>query len=169
MESDIKSEIVGIFTKYKHSKDIEFVEENFLDFLIANPSDKGAFRNSFKGLRKYNHFIDEVQLKFGICFSIKDRETNFSLENFTLRVIQLMNSKRSSLKSLRNQMKQPFELNVFLIINLIGISIIAVLWGNKVIATVVVFLLIAINLKLAHFYHKEYSYQKRLKSRILNG
>ena len=166
MESDIKQEILDIFNKYRQSSDADFKEENFLDHLIPQPKVSGAFRNSFKGLRGYNKFLDEVQYEFGICFSIKDRETNYSLDNFSQRVIQLMKSKRSSLASLRNQMKQPFELNIFLTLNLVGLVSITLLWQFKIVAFVLIAMLFVINVKLIHFYLKEHSYLKKLEQKI---
>ena len=105
-------------------------------------------------------------MHFAICFSKKDRETNFSLEEFTQRVIKLKSSKRASLASLKNQMAQPFEINIFLILNLIGVFPIVFLWEYRGVVLLLISLLLAINLKLAYFYMKESKYLKSLKSRI---
>jgi hypothetical protein len=64
--------------------------------------------NSFKGLRRYNAFLNDIQLEFGICFSGADFDANYSLPRFVARIAELQASRRSSLNSLRTARKRGF-------------------------------------------------------------
>jgi hypothetical protein len=100
-----REKVVALFERHRATPGAPYEADHFLDFLLAKPRRKRAVYNSFRGLRRFNAFIDEVQLEFGICFSLKDREANYSLDRFVERVVTLERSRRSSLASLGNQMK----------------------------------------------------------------
>jgi hypothetical protein len=85
----IRSRILELFEEYRAVPGAPFDESHFLDFLLAEPKKREAVRNSFRGLRRFNAFIERVQYEFAICFSLADVEANYSLEKFAERVTQL--------------------------------------------------------------------------------
>ena len=60
-----RENIFAIFERHHAIPGATFDESHFMDFLMANPERKGAIRNSFTGLRRFNAFIDEIQYKYG--------------------------------------------------------------------------------------------------------
>ena len=167
MKEETRHRVLELFSKHRKSPGAEFDDSHFLDYLLDNPKGKGAFRNSFSGLRRFNAFWDEVQLEFGICFSINDRETDFSLEKFCDRIEQLCRSIRSSRTSLRNRAKCGFEWNTFLFGNLLLIVLVLVLKNFWVLAMFLWFGVLALNFVLVRGHMKEREYLKDLESRIV--
>jgi len=84
-----RDRILAIFERHRATPGTAFPEERFLNHLMADPKGPEAVRNSFSGLRRFNAFIDEVQLEFGVCFSMKDLEASYSLPRFEARVREL--------------------------------------------------------------------------------
>jgi hypothetical protein len=89
-----REKVVALFERHRATPGTPDEADHFLDILLAKPRRKRATYNSFRGLRRFNAFIDEVQLEFGICFSLKDREANYSLDRFVERVVTLERSRR---------------------------------------------------------------------------
>src|SRR5262245_36245708 len=81
-----RARILTLFEQHRARPGTPYDESHFLDFLLPDPQRKHAVHGSFRGLRRYNAFIDDVQLEFAICFSLKDRETDFSVDRFVARV-----------------------------------------------------------------------------------
>ena len=168
MNEAILTKVLELFEKHRNEPGAAFDELHFLDFLMSHPKDKGSFRNSFSGLRRFNALWDEVQLEFGVCFSIKDRETDYSLEDFCERIEQLRNSKRSSTASLRNRAKDNrFEWNIFVFANLILIVLALFLSSLKFIAAIFWLGIAYLNYKLVDSYLKEKKYIRKLEGRVL--
>jgi len=111
--------VLAIFEKHRIAPGTPFDEDHFLDFLLPHPKGKRAVYNSFRGLRRFNAFIDEVQFEFAICFSMEDRDANYPLDRFVDRVNELETSRRSSLASLRSQTRAATEWNVAIVANLV--------------------------------------------------
>jgi len=93
-ESPTRNAIILAFDKHRAQPNTPFDDSRFLDFLIAKPGEKGCVRNSFRGLRRLNAFLNEIQYDYGVCFSLKDRETVYSLDNFIASIIALQKSPR---------------------------------------------------------------------------
>jgi hypothetical protein len=160
--------VLELFEKHRKVPGSEFDQEHFFDFLIKAPKGKGTFRNSFSGLRRFNAFWDEVQLKFGVCFSIKDRDSSYSLNDFCARIEELQKSKRSSKDSLRNRAKYGFEWNIFVFCNVVLIGL-AVLVNSINLLPPFVWLGIAyLNYKLVSSHLNEKCYIKALEAKIQN-
>lgn len=158
--------VLELFEKHRKLPGEEFDPEYFFDFLVREPKGKGAFRNSFRGLRRFNAFWDDVQLRFGVCFSVKDRETDYSLERFCERIEELQHSKRSSKASLRNRAKYGFEWSIFVFLNTILIGLAVAVSGIFLLATTIWVGIAYINYKLVASYLKEKRYINILGSKI---
>lgn len=159
--------VVALFEKHRATPGAPFDEAHFLDFLVAHPKGKGAVRNSFRGLRRFNAFLDDVQYHFAICFSIKDREANYALDRFVERVKELETSRRSSLASLKNQIKAgPGWMAVF-VADFVLVVVAAVASRIGVWAlTAVVAVAILLNGAFLKFAAREKRYHARLLARI---
>jgi len=126
MDTSTHKKIVELFEKHRATPGASYDDTHFADFLLANPKRKGAVFNSFRGLRRFNAFVDEVQYEFSICLSLKDREANYPLEKFVSRVLELQKSRRGSLKSLDKQAKAGPGWQVLLLADFI--LLIAAFW-----------------------------------------
>jgi hypothetical protein len=114
-----RDKVVALFEKHRIKPGTPYDEDHFLDFLLHEPKKKRAVYNRFRGLRRFNAFIDEVQYEFAVCFSLKDHDANYSLDKFVDRVKELETSHRSSLASLSNQIQAGPGWNFVVIVNFI--------------------------------------------------
>ncbi|WP_027709909.1 hypothetical protein [Zooshikella ganghwensis] len=169
MTETIESRVKSLFEQHREVPGAEFDESYFIDFLMANPKGKGAFRNSFSGLRRFNAFCDKVQLEFGICFSVKDRDTDFSFLDFCERVKTLRKSSRGSKASLKNQMRYRFEWNIFVLANILLFALLVVFRNLEVVFVLTFFLAVYLNYKLILSYKKEREYLKALEAKIIEN
>src|SRR5262245_55741092 len=92
-----RQRVIALFEKHRAVPGAPYDEAHFIDYLLADPKKKGAVHDSFRGLRRYNAFIDEMQYEFAICFSQNDFYANYALHKFVDRVTELEKSRRGSL------------------------------------------------------------------------
>jgi hypothetical protein len=142
-----RERILELFEKHRAVPGAPYDEARFIDYLLANPLGARVVHNSFRGLRRYNAFIDDVQYEFAVCFSRQDFEGNYSLSRFVDRVAELEQSRRGSLASLKNQIKAgpgwhtliigdlillllaiPFRSNDWFMVGIVGVATVANLW-----------------------------------------
>jgi hypothetical protein len=162
-----RDQIVTAFESHREAPGMPYSEEHFLDYLLERPSKKGYVRNSFSGLRRFNAFIDQVQLELSICFSLKDREANYSLDRFVARVAELRASPRSSLASFRNQARAGFGGPVFLVANgLFALVYLALGRSNEVLSAVCIVVLIMFNLLAIWLFIRYRRYMARLYTKL---
>jgi hypothetical protein len=134
---------------------------------MVQPKGKRAIYNSFSGLWRLNGFIDATQLEFSICFSVKDRDANYSLDDVVMRVGVLPNSKRSSLTSLRNQKKWGFGWHsVFLIDLLLVAACFGAMRLSTWLAVSLVVFTAGINLAVVRLYFRGRMNDKRLLNQL---
>lgn len=119
MTVDTKSKIIELFEAIRATPGAAFDEGHFLDYLLAEPGGKDVVRNSFAGLRRFNAFVELVQLEFGVCFSLKDLEANYSLDKFVKRTEELAARPAGSMRSLQNQKSAGAGLGPILLLNLV--------------------------------------------------
>ncbi|MBU0751118.1 MAG: hypothetical protein KJ696_03075 [Gammaproteobacteria bacterium] len=158
--------MIELFEKHRAAPGAPYDEARFLDFLLSAPKTDRAVYNSFRGLRRFNAFIDDVQYEFAVCFSLKDREAHYSLAKFVDRVLELERSRRGSLASLRNQIRAGAGWQVLVFANLLLLIPAGWLksntWGLLGVGAVAVLL----NGWFFGFARKERSYHARLLARI---
>src|ERR1700730_14224078 len=102
----IRDRVRDIFAARRESPNAWFDEEHFLDFLLENPKNRGAVTNSFKGLRRRNAFLDEVQADFRICFSLAEFDWNWSFEGFTSMVCKKAKSRAANVNLIRKRIRE---------------------------------------------------------------
>jgi hypothetical protein len=158
--------IIQLFEKHRATPAAPYDESHFLDFLVAEPAHERAVYNSFRGLRRFNAFIDDVQLEFAVCFSTEDRDANYSLQRFVHRAIELQASRRGSLKSLNNQIKAGPGWHVLVIADL-GLLVLAT-WAKGSVWAVAALCAFAalVNLWFCRFTWRAKAYLLRLRARI---
>ena len=161
-----RSTIVELFEKHRATPGAPYDEHHFLDFLLTDPKKPGVVYNSFRGLRRFNAFMDDVQLEFAVCFSLKDREANYSLPKFLERVIELQKSSRGSLTSLRNQIDAGPGWMVFVVGNFILLVVGIAVRNSGWALAVVVSIAVVINGAFARFAWNARSYLDRLQAKI---
>jgi hypothetical protein len=128
MSSNTRQEVLSIFERHRATPGAPYVDGNFLDYLLAAPKAKRAVHNSFRGLRRYNAFIQEVQMQYGIHFSGKDFDANLSLPGFVARVEEIRASRRASLASFRASSRRGFGWHAVVLLNLLAAAIVVPLW-----------------------------------------
>ena len=161
-----RDKVVALFEKHRIAPGTPYDEDHFLDFLLHEPKKKRAVYDSFRGLRRFNAFIDDVQCEFAVCLSHGDREANYSLNKFVDRVKELEASPRSSLASLDNRMKALPEWNLVVVVNFI-LLVLAVWLRTRTWAIVVLIgAAFFINGSYLRFWRRTKRYNASLLSRI---
>lgn len=162
-----RDRILAVFEARRETPGTPYDAGNFLDYLRDQPKGTRAVYDSFAGLRRFNAFIDQVQMEFSVCLSVKDREAHYSLDRFVARIAELRNSPRSSLASLRQRMKSGIEWNIIVVSNLcLAIPAIALRHAPVVLAAILA-AAVALNSFWFWFYRREKRYAARLHQRIL--
>jgi hypothetical protein len=164
-----REDVLLIFERFRAIPGAPFYESHFMDFLLAKPKDNGAVKNSFIGLKRFNAFIDEVQYEYGVCFSLEDRESNSSLDTFVERIIRLQQSRRGSLKSLKNQERAGAGWQLIVLLNAILLGAAYGLRSVSWVAALLVLISIATTVAFAVFVYRARLYLRRLRSRIENA
>jgi hypothetical protein len=77
----LRDRVVAIFEKHRIAPETPYEKDHVLDFLLPHREKTSALYDSFRGLRRFNAFIDEIQDEFAICFSMKDRDANYSKDS----------------------------------------------------------------------------------------
>jgi hypothetical protein len=161
-----RAKVLELFEKHRAAPGAPFEEQRFLEFLIADPKKPRAVYDSFRGLRRFNAFINDVQLELAVCFSQKDREANHSLTKFVERVAELQASRRGSLTSLKNQVRAGPGWRSLVVGNIVLFALTAGLWRYGWPAVIVVLLAVVMNGAFLRFAHSERTYFERLRARI---
>lgn len=161
-----RTKVIELFEKHRATPGAPCDEQHFLDFLLPSPKKERAVYNSFRGLRRFNAFVDEVQLVFGICFSLKDRDANYSLIRFVDRVIELETSPRGSLISLKNPVRAGPGWHALVVANVILLMIGAWLREATWAITAVIAVAAFMNFWFFRFAQRARAYHERLRARI---
>ncbi len=160
----IRKVVLDLFERHRAVPGAPFEEETFLCYLLPKPNLPSY---SFAGLRRFNRFIDAVQLKCSVCFSLEDRESNYSLDRFVGRIVDLRRSKRSSLASLRNQERHGFGWQVVVIFNFLAALLCTFAFRHIPSAGWLLLMLIAVaNVLVTRFYFQQRKYMRRLRNQI---
>ena len=163
MSTHTREVVLSIFNRHRAMPGAPFDESHFTDYLLANPKGENPIHNSFRGLRRYNRFIKEVQLHFGICFSLKDFESTYSLQKFLDRIEDLKRSPRGSMASFRNQEKAGFGWGVVFVGNGIGLAVLVPAFAvSLVLGSVFAAFLLTANAAVLWFHFRWRTYQQRL-------
>ena len=71
----------------RQSKGGQYDPDRFLAFLTEVPAPAGKrVADTFKGRRRFVHFMEAVQMEFAVCFSNEDWERGFTMDEFVERI-----------------------------------------------------------------------------------
>jgi hypothetical protein len=166
--SDLREKTIALFERHRETPGAPFDAEHFLDFLLDSPKANRAVYNSFSGLRRFNAFIDELQLTFAVCLSRQDRDANYSLDRFVARLEQLQRSPRGSLASIGNQSKGGVDVNVLIVGNVVFLVAMAGLRSHAWGVLAIIALDAAFNVWYLRFYLRGRRYLAKLHQRIVS-
>jgi hypothetical protein len=161
-----RDKVLAIFEKHRFAPGAPYDDGYFLDFLLPEPKKRGALYDSFRGLRRFNAFLDEVQYEFAICFSVEDRDANYSLDRFVDRVKELEKSRRSSLASLKNRIRAGIGVNVVFFANFCLVIPAIFARNNTWALAVLIAIAVIINAWFFRFSARAKAYHARLLSKI---
>lgn len=170
-----REKIIEIFEKHRKTPGAPVNEDRFLEFLLDPPRN---IRNSFGGLRRYNAFLRDVQMEYGVCFSHEDHEKKWPLEKFIKRVEEKMKnpaaSKALATKLLKRERSSImggvmaaimlFALGSYLVMPLF--AVLAGLTGISLLMAVPVVLWLILSALIFSLIFKSIQYHKRLKDKI---
>ncbi|MBC9796444.1 hypothetical protein [Sinomicrobium weinanense] len=122
-EQEVRDKILEIFKSERSNSSADFDENHFMDFLTHPAHQKNTIKNSFRGVRKYHRFMDKLELEFGICFSLSDLDTYYSIDKLAKKVLERIKKGRGNKMILqrRNEEKEKYIFETALTIILVGL------------------------------------------------
>lgn len=133
--NELKKQILEIFQRNRQSPDSNFDEVNFLDYLLNPPASKNKIKNSFKGVRRYYKFFDDIELTFGICFSISDQDRFYSVDEFVEKTKERINKAKGNRMIIKRRLEEKDHYYIEFLFTLI-LVIICVLFKVHVISMI---------------------------------
>lgn len=135
---EIKEKILEIFMQERQNPNAYFKESHFLDFLTFPPHRKDNIKNSFKGVRKYYRFMNNLELQFEICFTFSDLDRSYSVDQITKKVKERIGKRRGNIMIIKRRIeeKETYYIEIFLIILLV---IIYISWGINLFSILLTF------------------------------
>ncbi|GET46302.1 hypothetical protein [Capnocytophaga felis] len=119
-QTEIRERILKVFNSCRSKKNTPFEESHFMDFLMFPPCKKNQIRNSFRGADKHGIFMRKIELEFGICFTLSDYDSTFSLDDFTQKVLERIGKTKSNKNIIKQRMNEKnyfiFEIVTLLIL-----------------------------------------------------
>lgn len=119
MEVEIKDRILKVFNRKRERPDSSFEELYFLEYLTFPPKDKGKIKNSFIGVRRFYRFMDNLELEFGICFTLSDLDNpNYSIDELTEKVKERIGKRKGNLIIIKQRIsdKENYYLEFLLLL-----------------------------------------------------
>lgn len=165
-ESKTTERVLKIFDNCREEPTAPFDQSHFLDYLTEPPKKLGGFRDSFTALRRYNKFVDAVQLEFTVHFSVKDRDTNFSVDSFASRVEELRRNPNGSLRSQANAMKHS-DSGLFLFGNIFAAAVLWLTFRLPIIFYPLATLAVTLNLLAVRFMLRSRQYHEQLRTALV--
>ncbi|MTI20966.1 hypothetical protein E1176_08025 [Fulvivirga sp. RKSG066] len=131
----LKSEIIIVFQRNRQTPNTYYDESRFLDYLLNPPTTKNNIKNSFKGVRRYYRFFEDIELTFGICFSLSDQDRFHSIEQFVKKTNERIRKGRGNKQIIQRRLEEKEHYYVELLLTAVlaiivfflGIHIITIL------------------------------------------
>lgn len=131
-DTEIKEKILHLFKEERQRPDLEFEESHFLDFLTFPAHSNNNIKNSFKGVKRYYHFMKRLELEFSICFTLPDLDKTYSIDKITKKVVERIGKRRGNIMIIkqRTEQRETYYIEIILIALTI---IIYTFWGINII------------------------------------
>ena len=121
---ELKTQILEIFQRNRQTPNAHYDESRFLDYLITPPASKNNIQNSFKGVKRFHQFIDNVELTFGICFSTADLDRFYSVEQFTKKTKERIGKERGNKMIIQRRLEEKNNYSIHIILTFIFLAVI---------------------------------------------
>lgn len=121
---ELKKQIIEIFQRNRQTPNANYDESNFLDYLLTPPASKNNINNSFKGVKRFHQFIDDVELTFGICFSTADLDRFYSVEQFIKKTKERIGKERGNKMIIQRRLEEKSNYSVHIILTFIFLAVI---------------------------------------------
>ncbi|MEL6256566.1 MAG: hypothetical protein AAFR87_31480 [Bacteroidota bacterium] len=169
MNQAIQDKIREIFQEHRQNVNLPFEEEHFLDFLLAKDIKVGSIRNSFRGLARYNRFMEAIQMEFGICLKVADKEKTFALDEFVEKVEEMLANPQSSKAAMRYLLRRPFEWKLFLFLNAFLIIAASFSYSIPFLFMLILMILMLANGILINIHFRDKRFARSLAEKVLVG
>jgi hypothetical protein len=107
-----------------------------------------------------------VQYEFGVCFSLEDFESRYSVDRFVERINELQRSRRGSLQSLKNQERAGAGWGVVVVVDFLLLTSALGLHRTLWLAIPLVVIALMVTLAFVVFARNASAYLRRLRARI---
>ena len=164
-DTDVRTGVLNIYAECRQAPGADFDEGRFLAYLVEPPARSGEIQDSFASNRRFVRFMNRVQTEFSVYFSMKDWETNFSLDRFARRISYLRDNPEGSLRSLRNAMATSSS-NAVIVANVLLVSFAMMSWNIKWLFALLVACWIGANGWMVWFFRRERKYQQAMLRQI---
>ncbi|WP_268125224.1 hypothetical protein [Roseivirga pacifica] len=121
---ELKAQIIEIFHRNRQTPNAYFDESRFLDYLLTPPTSRNNIQNSFKGVKRYHQFIDDVELTLGICFSTADLDRFYSVEQFAKKAKERRGKGRGNKMIIQRRLEEKNNYSVHIVLSIIFIAVI---------------------------------------------
>lgn len=111
--------ILDEFERLREVPGSSFDSDRLVDYLVANPTGDQQIESTYKGRHLFSRFIENLELRLAVCFSLKDLETLRSLDDFADRICHLQKNPQGSLGVITRRLKEPFELNLAIMVTVL--------------------------------------------------
>lgn len=127
IHEELKTQILEIFERNRQTPNADYDESRFLDYLLTPPASKNNIQNSFKGVKRFHQFIDDVELTYGICFSTADLDRFYSVEQFTKKTKERIGKGRGNKMIIQRRLEEKSNYFIQIILTLIFLVVISFL------------------------------------------
>ena len=167
MKSALREKVLEIFHQHRQNPNLPFEEEYFLDFLLAKKIKQGSIRNSFRGLARYNRFMESLQLEYCICLKLADKQKNYSVNELVDKVEECLANSKSSKAAMRYLLRRPFPWKLCLFLNAFLIAAAVFSFRLPFLFMLILMLLILVNGTLIHVHLRDKHFAKSLAEKVL--
>ena len=120
---ELKAQIIEIFQRNRQTPNAIYDESRFLDYLLTPQASKNNIKNSFKGVKRFHRFIDDVELTFGICFSTADLDRCYSVDQFTKKTKERIGKERGNKMIIQRRLEEKNNYSVHFILTCIFLAV----------------------------------------------
>ncbi|GAA5022116.1 hypothetical protein GCM10011506_01560 [Marivirga lumbricoides] len=133
---ELKSQIIEVFQRNRKTPDANYDESRFLDYLLNPPASKNNIQNSFKGVRRYYRFFEDIELTFGICFSLSDQDRFYSVDQFVKKTNERIGKGRGNKQIIQRRLEEKEHYYIELVLTAV-LAIIVFFLGIHIITILV--------------------------------
>ena len=104
--ADTLQALMALFESHAHVKTSSPLDAPFLHRLLPGAQNISNVRNSFRGIYRLNRFMDDVQLKLGVCFGVNDAEKEWTPQSLAAHIDQKKSNRAAQKTLAEKRLKQ---------------------------------------------------------------